>query len=119
MPTCAGQRSDAASSPINLYCVSKLTPDGQQATCAYDAQEEPLSDLLWYAAVCDSTVGESLCSPLSQGEGVTGSPSYIQHPQTFGTVSVTDIQGDSIEPGDSLKFTLKDPLSSMCFRVEA
>ena len=99
-PTCAGD-------PINRYCLSNLTPDGQEATCSYETYEESLSDLLWYAYVCDANEGGGLCSALSQGEGVTGSPAYLQHPQTFGSVVVTDTQGNSIGPGDSLKFTLK------------
>ncbi len=98
-PTCPGPTS-------NLYCMSKWTDSGKEAKCSFDVSEEPTQTLIWYAFACDKSIGAGDCSPALQGQGIDGSPVYIRHPQSFGKVTVTDTQGESIEPGDHLRFVL-------------
>ncbi len=94
-----------------MICSSKPAKSGDEAFCTVRTKNEPLTTLIWYAFACDLPTSfdknSGLCSPLSQGEGLTGSPAYIKHPQAFGEIEVTDLEGKAIDPGDRLKFTLK------------
>jgi hypothetical protein len=99
-PVCAGNAR-------NLICASRPAKSGAEASCMVVSKDEPLTTLIWYAFACDLNSEAGFCSPLSQGEGLTGSPAFIQHPQAFGAVEVTNLEDQAINPGDRLRFTLK------------
>jgi hypothetical protein len=99
IPTCPGFAN-------NHYCLSDLAESGTGATCTYNLRDESTQSLIWYAFACDQAQGGGHCSQPLQGEGAEGSPAYIKYPQSFGLVTVSDTQGESVEPGDRLRFVL-------------
>ena len=98
VPTCDGGAWD----------VSSVTSSGSQATATYTTQTSDAESNAWYAFACDKLPSSSgpACSSSSQGTGDSGSPFYVNHQSTFGTVTVTDNSNGIIEPGDTLRFTL-------------
>ena len=95
-PSCASEQE---------ICISTETDSGSLASCPFNTLDFSEESKDWYAFVCDYNTG-SLCSLSSQGTGDSGSPFKVNHAGTFGTVSVTDTLGGTIEPGDTMKFTL-------------
>ena len=91
-PTCPG----------GAWCVSATTTSGTTSTCSYLVQETDTSETYeWYAFVCDAFEGQPLCSPVSQGEGASGSPFVVNHRPNF-----TSVSNDSPKnPGQTVTWT--------------
>ena len=95
-PSCAADQE---------ICISTEADSGSPASCSFNTLGFTEESKDWYAFVCDYNTG-SLCSLSSQGTGDSGSPFKVNHAGTFGTVSVTDVTDGTVEPGDTMKFTL-------------
>lgn len=98
-PVCPGGES-------NLYCRSGLTTSEQKAVCNYSAANEKGLSAIWYAFICSGYRENPVCSSAYQGEGVEGSPFYIQRTPRFESLEIIDSSGGAIEPGDRLAFKI-------------
>jgi len=85
------------------WCISSLTNSGATATCSYLVQESDTNETYqWYAYVCDSYVGQPLCSPVSTGTDATsGSPFVVNHRPNFSLVS----NNSPKDPGQTITWT--------------
>lgn len=95
--------NDAAPTcPGGSWGISTVATSGVGTTATYATTAGNAESNTWYAFACDKVVGGGMCSAMSNA----ASPFEVNHRPSYSAYSATDATGGSIEPGDTVKFSL-------------
>lgn len=98
--------SFSCSSKENEICSIGPLENESRILCESPVQLEQESEIEWHAFVCQLYSDNPICTESNQGEGINGSPFYVNRSASFAGVAINSVNQDQVYPGERLEFSI-------------